>query len=388
MTSATAYTPIGKRLLPDMPLPVWMILITLTILLWQDSDPSVVIAAFNAGWGHALGEFALILLPSFVLSAALDRQQVEAPPLMTVGLAPFSAAGMVCSDTAYAALSPMSKQGRLEIAFGSYTGFKLLFPAGPLIVATGVGVTDKWLLAASAALFLPVFAVGFIYARRFRPSGITVAEGRGQVALPYTLLVPFGALFLLLTSGMLIDGPEASLTAFLLNPKGALLVAAALALAMLPHQHRRPSLDSGLMRTASLLTIIGAASAFSFALTSLIPVAEWFAESDGFWALLGLFGLSALFKLLQGSSMSTFAAIGPLAAPIVAAANLPSIAAVLVICLGSFVAIAPNDSFYWLVRQSALPDESEMRATFILAIGSMLQALAGLILVLAISAMF
>ena len=100
-------------------------------------------------------------------------------------------------------------------------------------------------------------------------------------------------------------------------------------------------------------------------------------------ALGSLFAMTAVFKLLQGSSMSTLAAAGPLAAPIVVASEVSPVAAVIAVCLGSFVAILPNDSFYWLVRQNALVNESELKATLILGGGSILQALTGLAILLA-----
>ncbi|OOV36421.1 hypothetical protein BV53_00755 [Candidatus Synechococcus spongiarum LMB bulk15N] len=101
--------------------------------------------------------------------------------------------------------------------------------------------------------------------------------------------------------------------------------------------------------------------------------------------LLALFMLTAMFKLLQGSSMATFAAIGPVAAPIVATSGISPILAVLAICLGSFVAILPNDSFYWLVRNSALAHHSQIKAIIILGVGSVLQAIVGFAVLLEIS---
>ena len=81
--------------------------------------------------------------------------------------------------------------------------------------------------------------------------------------------------------------------------------------------------------------------------------------------------------------MATFAAVAPVTAPLVAASDLDPVAAIFAICLGSFVAILPNDSFYWLVRRDALAQEkSELKAAKILASGALLQALVGLVLLL------
>ena len=80
--------------------------------------------------------------------------------------------------------------------------------------------------------------------------------------------------------------------------------------------------------------------------------------------------------------MATFAAVTPVAAPIVAASGLSPAAAVFAICLGSFVAILPNDSFYWLVRDNPLKDTSHFNCTLLLAGGATLQALTGLMMLI------
>ena len=83
--------------------------------------------------------------------------------------------------------------------------------------------------------------------------------------------------------------------------------------------------------------------------------------------------------------MATFAAVAPIAAPLVATSDLPPVVAVYAICLGSFIAILPNDSFYWLVRKDALPNEKEASSAKLLAIGASLQALGGLALLLVLN---
>jgi GntP family gluconate:H+ symporter len=113
------------------------------------------------------------------------------------------------------------------------------------------------------------------------------------------------------------------------------------------------------------------------ALDQIVPA------GSGVLSLLALFVLTILFKLAQGSSMATFAAIAPVAAPIVAVSGVNSIAAIFAICLGSFVAILPNDSYYWLVRRDALADAKEGRAIWILSGGAILQAVIGMMLLLA-----
>ncbi|GAB5467077.1 MAG: hypothetical protein Kilf2KO_01070 [Rhodospirillales bacterium] len=375
-----------SSLLPNLPLVIWMVLIALVLGLAGGMNAAALIEIFNSGFGRALGEFALILLPSFALAAAMARQDATAVRGLAAAASPVAGAGMTCPDTAYAALSPIGGRHKLEVAFGSYAGFKLLYPAGPLIVATGLGVSDESLALYGAALVIPVWAVGTLWARiagavpPSRMSDPPVAVRRQA----FKIFAPFGVLAGLLVVGALNDFAALPLLDFATQPKGALLLAAIWALLGVAGSERRACLESATRRSGSLLLIIGAASAFGAVLTSVLPLGGVFAVGDGVLGIVGLFALTTLFKLAQGSSMATFAAVAPVAAPLVAAAGLSPVAAVFAICLGSFIAILPNDSFYWLVRRDALAQlESEGRAMAILTGGAVLQALTGLILLVA-----
>ena len=385
----------------DMPLVVWMVIGTLAIGLWHGMSPSVLIPAFNQGFGRAIGEFALILLPSFTIAAVLSRGGVAAAGggKLAALVSPAAGAGMICPDTAYAALSPIAAGRKLDVAFGAYAGFKLLFPAGPLIVAAGLGMDDPALLLVGLALTLPVWAAGVLWARLSASGGATVgypdAAGAGPIpegATPawrlrsYRALLPFAVLALLLGAGAVLGSTGSVLLDFILQPKGALLAAAVVALARTAPGERRACLDGAVRRTGGLLLLIGAASAFGAVLTRVVSLDAMAPSGGGVGAILGLFALTVVFKLIQGSSMATFAAVAPVAAPMVLASGLAPWAAVYAICLGSFIAILPNDSFYWLVRRDAFDERAgEGRAMLVLAGGAVVQALVGLALLLAVT---
>ena len=166
-------------------------------------------------------------------------------------------------------------------------------------------------------------------------------------------------------------------------------MAAVFALLQTPPDQRRDCLDSAVRRTGSLLLVIGAASAFGAVLTGMVTLDTLVPQGSGLVTLVALFALTVLFKLAQGSSMATFAAIAPVAAPIVASSGTHEIAAVFAICLGSFIAIMPNDSFYWLVRRDAFDaEEKEGRVIGILTGGAVVQALVGLVILLAAVALW
>ncbi|MEO1161266.1 MAG: permease [Pseudomonadota bacterium] len=391
--AALPYASTMKRFVPDMPLVVWMVVLALVLGLASGLDAAEMIATFNDGFGRALGEFALILLPSFTLAAALARRNVtsEAAGRTTAFASPVAGAGMICPDTAYAALAPAAGRYKLDMAFGAYAGFKLLYPAGPLIVATGLGVTNlaevepAILLLFGVLLALPVWAAGVAWGR-LTTSTAVAASNMGPPATGgrlWATFAPFLVMAGLLVIGGLVGQTGVGVLDFLLLPKGALMAAAVLALLQTPADERRDCLDSSVRRTGSLLLVIGAASAFGAVLTGLVALQQLVPSGSGTATLLALFALTVAFKLAQGSSMATFAAIAPVAAPIVLASGVNPVAAVFAICLGSFIAILPNDSYYWLVRRDALEGvSSDLRAIGFLTGGAVVQALVGMVLVI------
>jgi GntP family gluconate:H+ symporter len=386
----TAQTSFLRDVVSSLPLVIWMIAITLLIGLFADFSAKEIISIYNQGWGYAAGEFALILLPSFLISAALERQSFVMPSVIPIAVSPVISAGMICPDTAYAALTPMVLRKKISLAFSVFSGFKLLFPAGPLIVATALGVVTGSLFFTSFLVFLPVFAVGLIYAhwaqgRISSQKNVAKSDAKNNskkgVSVIYPILL-FALLFGLLIAGFAYNWSSNSWLDFATNPKGALIITAIAAMFMVGRKEIRACFDSAIMRTASLLLIIGAASAFSRFITEVIDLQAFFIQQQEFSVLLSLFGVTALFKILQGSSMATFAAAGPVALPIVEASNISPTLAVIAICLGSFIAILPNDSFYWLVRQDALKDKSDLETAWLLGVGSLLQGLIGFVLLL------
>ncbi len=390
---AAAVTSGLKRHMPDLPLVIWLVLLTVALGLAGGLGSEGLISRFNTGFGRALGEFALILLPSFTLAATLTRQNIGSDTAgKTAALAsPIAGAGMICPDTAYAALSPAAGRYKLDLAFGAYAGFKLLYPAGPLIVAAGFSVTGTTgieptkLLLYGILLTLPVWATGIAWGRFVH--GTEKSEYEDQIAGDnrhlFIIFSPFMVLAGLLILGGVVGHTGIGILDFLLMPKGALMTAAILSLLQTPAEDRRDCLDSAVRRTGSLLVVIGAASAFGAVLTGLLPLDRLAPQESGMLTLIALFAMTVLFKLVQGSSMATFAAISPVAAPIVMASGVNEIAAVFAVCLGSFIAILPNDSYYWLVRRDALEaEQSEARVIWILSGGAVVQALVGMALLL------
>lgn len=373
----------------SLPQPVWLILFALAIGLAGGLNYTDLVRAFGAGYGRALGDFTLILLPSFVLAACISRQRLDGGSGLAAAVAPLTAAGMVCPDTGYATLSSIAGWRKLSVAFGSFAGFRLLFPAGPLIIATGLGVDDHSYFMFGLFLLIPIWIAGELWARYrlnrgvARESDVNPLRGGGTLSWrDVQILAPLIVLGVLLLAGAAVSFKAYPFLDFICHPKGALFVAAAWALISTPRKGRRECVDSAMRRTGWLLIVIGAASAFGGMIVRFVPLETLLpAASSTTGVLVTLFVMTMIIKILYGSAMATFATAAALLAPIVTATGTPGVPAVFAICLGSF-AILPTDSFYWLVRSDALADWNERDSIITLAGGAALQAAIGFLALL------
>ncbi len=370
-TKAVGFAPLS------LPLSVWMLLLAALLGIAAGMGNDALIRTLNQEFGRAIGDFAVLLLPSFIISCALAKRSIGGAAGLACALGPLAGAGMVCPDTAYAALAPMAGKRKVEMALGAYAGFKLLFPAGPLIVATGIGLEMSGMMYVwSVLLFTIVYSAGFLFLRLIEDrSG---ADIQTKQSVDWVALLPFLVLSILLLLGTTRLGTLPIFDIFT-HPRGALVLAAVVAFSSALPNDRTEIMQNAVRRTALLLFVLGTASALGGMLTTIIPFQDYLPKGLGSTAtVIMLFGGASIFKLLQGSSMATFAAISAVAGPIIAFAGLSPTAGVLAICLGTFVAIAPNDSFYWLVRTDALASEGEGRVVRLLTVTSIIQGITGL----------
>lgn len=361
-TTAQARPATNAGLGISLPLPVLLVLGALAIGIGSGLAPEEVVRRFGQGFGRSLGDFALILLPSFLIAASLSHRALPAMGGAVRYVAPFASAGMICHITAYAALAPLAGAQRLSMAMAAFAGFLLLVPAGPLIVGASLGIDDPSIYVLGLVLLVPVVLAGEAWLRLFPAPAApaTAREGGGD----WAGFAPFGVLAGALLSGWLLPLHDVPLLGFLTQPKGALLLAGIAAWLGTPAHLRRECVDSAVRRTTGLMLLVGAAGAFGFMATSVVPVASLLPQGEGGHVLgvFGLFAAASALKMLQGSSMATFAALGPLVAPVVAHLGLPPALAVYAICAGCFVTILPNDNYYWLVRRDALEAGPERAA--------------------------
>ena len=97
------------------PLGFWMLLTIILLGLLSGADAASLISTFNAGWGYAAGEFALILIPAFILAGCVDRLKGASSPIYSIMLSPVLGANMICPDTAHVSLASMAKRSQLKV---------------------------------------------------------------------------------------------------------------------------------------------------------------------------------------------------------------------------------------------------------------------------------
>lgn len=362
----------------SIPLPVFLFGGALAATFLACPDGATFFSIFNRNFAGSLGYFCMILLPSFLMASCLAKLELPEMGLLTKVVAPFSGAGMICPDTAYAAVSPMAGAQKRSVVLGTYAGFKLLPPAGPLIIATALGLNDPGLLLPGFLLLIPVWISGELFLKLFdkpeKKEPFKSSNSGFKVFIPLivtAIFIVFGIVF--------AERPKPLFISLMGHPAGALLIGGITAWLMVPVNDRKACMESALDSTGRLVLLIGLSTALGRSLAAVLPVQQIFNAVSAQYVVLTLFFCAAVFKSIQGSSMATFAAVAPVTEPIINAAGISPALAVYSLALGSFVCILPNDSFYWLSRQDAYKDETDLKATIMISSGSVLQAVVGLL---------
>lgn len=379
--------------IPHIPLPLAMILLSVVVALSTGMNDAEFIAAFNKGYGLNMGYFTIILLCSFFLAAAISKGGAFSLGRLSAVVSPFTGAAMVCPDTSYATLSPIARDFRSYISVGSYAGFKLLVPAGPLIigVALSVDASKPEFILLGIALMIPTVIAGLfwlMFMGKLNPVNDpdnSIVES--DITRPTSFqivhrLSPLLFLGILLLIGFTLDLTTKPILKFFTTPFGALIATSILTYGLIAPQLRRECIESTMRRTAPLLLVIGSAAALGVILAKALSLGEistfFHEEHSSLVLVVILFSVAALFKVINGSSLATFAAVPPILSPVIAGSLIDPNIAVYAICLGSFIAVLPNDSYFWLTQPNEAAASGQIKPDFTFTGVSIVQGLVGL----------
>lgn len=247
----------------SIPLPVAMLLTAILIPILAGASSGDVFQSLSKGFGNNLGYFAIVILSAFFIAGWISTQGSASFGKFGVSLSPLLGAGMVCPDTAYASLAPIAGQHRKYIAIGCYSGFKLLMPAGPLIIGIGLGANthDPKFLYLGLLLTVVTWVAGTIWTYWTTRSDFSSPSDFTDSAAPQDsvirVILPLAVFFVLLITGYVIPKNQHSVIEFFTTPAGALIATSLLIAVSCKSGEVQDLLSKAMRRTSSLLFTIG-----------------------------------------------------------------------------------------------------------------------------------
>jgi len=340
------------------------------------------------GFSKVLGYIAIIIVSATVMGKVMEETGATYVISRTVlgwvgrgrspvatGLAGYILAlPVMCCDTAFIMLSPLAKAlstgsgyglqlFTLALAAGTFSSFKLVFPAAPLFPATMFGADVSKVILLGVAASLPVFVVGLWLAYRLGGSlneessrGTEeydrLAEKYGSLPSPWmafgVILVPIA---LIVVRSML---PSQGILELVGNPVIALPIGVLMSLLLT--LGRDPAtvngwISQGVSRSASILVIVGAGGVLGLILqeVGIGGLLGGMSSGLGLPGLLVIFIIAALIKTGQGSSMVTMVTAPAIVLPLLPSLGVDPVMATLAVSAGAMVCVNVNDSFFWVV---------------------------------------
>jgi len=280
-----------------------MFTVSIVVGLVAGISPAKMTDVIISGFSSFMGYIAIIIVSATIIGELMEKTGatiVISKALLSlvgrnrspvaVGLAGFIVSiPVICCDTAFLVLSPLARalsKGSgfslrlysLALAAGALTGFKLIFPSGPLFPATMFGADVTKVLILGAAASIPVLAVGLLFSYRFGGSNdvkddeeivsfeeLAKSYGKlpGIVASFSVLLVPI----ILIVSRSIFDNLLESSNSIRIvfdligHPVLALPIGIGIALLLAkdkPRDDVNNWITGGIQRAATILVIVGA----------------------------------------------------------------------------------------------------------------------------------
>jgi GntP family gluconate:H+ symporter len=251
----------------------------------------------------------------------------------------------------------------LALAAGTFTGFKLVFPAAPLFPAAMFQADVSKVITLGLAASVPALIAGLWLAYRLCGSPLNMEErcsseydrlGENYDRLPgpvlsfAVILVPIA----LIVAGSLFTG--IGVLGFLGSPVIALplgvLTSMLLTLGLDPSTVNG-WIDEGVSRSAGILVIVGAGGVLGAVLqeAGVGELLGGLSVGLGLPGLLVIFLIAAMIKTGQGSSMVTMVTAPAIIQPLLPSLGIDPAVAAMAVCAGAMVCVNVNDSFFWVV---------------------------------------
>ena len=299
---------------------------------------------------------------------------------------------VACNDTAFLILSPVARVlGRasgystifisLALAAGTYSSFKLVFPAAPLYAATIFQADLAAVIVLGFLISVPVFGIGLLWTRAYThrsafrseqadpraekdsafvhdrltnidlPSPI---ESYGIIVIPLILILSRA----LADAYLLASNTFRVLTDFIGYPVIAMLIGVGLSL-FVARKHRTEEVSEwfgeGVARAASIVAIVGGGGVLGRILLTadLGRVLGSSITALGISGAVVVFLVAAVIKTAQGSSVVTMVTAPSILLPLLPTLGISPTLATLLVSAGAMISVHLNDSYFWVVTGSA-----------------------------------
>ena len=340
------------------------------------------------GFSNVLGYIAIIIVSATVMGKVMEETGATYVISRTVlgwvgrsrspvatGLAGYILAlPVMCCDTAFIMLSPLARalsagsgyslqMFTLALAAGTFSSFKLVFPAAPIFPATMFQADVSKVVMLGVAVSLPVLVAGLLFAYMLGGSSGN-PEPRGSeeydiMAEKYeSLPSPALSFAVILVPIALIVAKSVLTVPSILDLVGSPVIAlpVGVLVSLLLTLGRDPTtvnvwISQGVSRSASIMVIVGAGGVLGLVLQE-VGIGELLGGMSvglGLPGLLVIFIISALIKTGQGSSMVTMVTAPAIVLPLLPSLGVDPAMAVMAVCAGAMVCVNVNDSFFWVV---------------------------------------
>ena len=340
------------------------------------------------GFSKVLGYIAIIIVSATVMGKVMEETGATYVVSRTVlgwvgrgrspvatGLAGYILAlPVMCCDTAFIMLSPLAKAlstgsgyglqlFTLALAAGTFSSFKLVFPAAPIFPATMFSADVSKVMVLGVTASVPVFVAGLWMAYRLggtreraAPPGTEeydrLAEGYGSLPSPWASFAVILVPMILIVARSMFPGLEA------LGLVGSPVIALPIGVlvSLLLTRGRDPAtvngwISQGVSRSASILVIVGAGGVLGLILqeAGIGELLGGMSSGLGLPGLLVIFIIAALIKTGQGSSMVTMVTAPAIILPLLPSLGVDPVMAAMAVSAGAMVCVNVNDSFFWVV---------------------------------------
>ncbi|MGB9622945.1 MAG: GntP family permease, partial [Candidatus Bathyarchaeia archaeon] len=370
-----------------------MFFMAIVIGIASGISPSKMVDVVISGFSSVLGYITIIVISATIIGEFLDKTGAtltisnsflklfgkNRSPI-SIGVAGYLVSiPIMCCDTAFIVLSPLARALSLGSSFstalfslvlaaGTFTGFKLVFPAVPLFptVMFEADVVKVMLLGFFASI--PTLAAGVFLSykwgkgAKFNAKKDIVEGVEKEFKEPPSLWPSISTLFLPIALIILRSLLEKTLSTGdsireFFSLIGHPVIAMPLGIILALRMAKGRSIDEinvwvskGIQRASSIIVIVGAGGVLGKVLQET-GIGVFLGNSIlgfGIPSILAVFLISALIKTIQGSSMVTMATAPAILLPLLPTLNISPTLAAMAVSAGAMICVNVNDSFFWV----------------------------------------